>query len=457
MKCDCMSDSQIFSVLPDNFFNVLSSKNNKVYADCIFLMFNYLNQGNSFGARKELMVNLLTEYFDSCTSYETQENLNSKEKALSVLRRLKQCGWIFEEDGSQYEVLVNFTFYSIHIIKSLSELKENDELEYLGYIYMIYSALNSLDISTFSDILDQIYHNTNIVMNKLKSLNANIKKYIQDLLNKKSINDLKSIVEDLFVDYKKNIIDQSYQRLKTSDNVSKYRPYIISKLNEICLDDEIIEKVVKQLLMKNKFQEPTSAKKDIYNKIDYVINSFKNFDEIISEIDRKNSKYIQMSVSKILFIVHNTYDLQGKITKILLSVNKNSDLNSIFKLHPQKYLGKSSLYNMPNRDNKKIIQVLPTKQVPFELKQNQLLKFLENNLFSKKSLDLYIKSLFENESQIAAHTLPLEDYIDYTKIILLYLYGYSNDISYKIKPLNNSYSKKGFHFGDFLIVRRNYD
>lgn len=458
MKRDYMSNSQIFSILPDNFFSILSAKNNKIYADCIFLMFNYLNQGNSFGARKELVINLLTEYFESCTSFKSEENLNPKERALSVLRRLKQCGWIFEEDDSQYEVLINFTFYSIHIIKSLSELKKNDELEYLGYIYMIYSAIKALDINTFSDILDQIYHNTNIVMNKLKTLNANIKKYIQDLLNKKSINDLKSIVEDLFVDYKKNIIDQSYQRLKTSDNVSKYRPFIISRLNEICLDDEIINKVVEELLAKNKFHDNSSAKKYIYEKIDYVINSFKNFDAIIDEIDKKNSKYIQMSISKIMFIVHNTQDLQGKITKILHTVKDENKLNEIFRIHPQMYLNKSSLYNMPNRNSEKIIQELPVvKSLSFENKQNQLLKFLENNLYSKKNLDLYIKTLFEKENQIAAHKLPLENYVDYTKIILVYLYGYSSDVSYKIKRLSNLYQKNGFHFGDFLITRRNYE
>ncbi len=452
-----MNNPNIFEIIPHHFFSILSSPNQVIYSDCLFLMYHFLEKGNSFGDKKETIIELLSDYFLDSTSYiEDITCVTPRDKAIYTLRRLKECGWIFEEEDAHYEMLINFSYYAIPILKTLYELKKSDYLEYLGYIFLIYSALKNIELDSLCDILDQIYYNTNVIMNRLKSLNANIKTYIQNLLNKKAIQDLKSIVENLFIDYKKNIIDNHYQRLKTSDNVSKYRPYIISKLNEISLNDDIIKEASLALVNKNQFTDIMKAKEHIYDQIDYIISSFENLDQIMKEIDKKNTKYIHTSISKIQFIVSNTQDLQGKINKILshwIKNNVNKEM-AIFRLFPKKYLDSKSIYTMPSRESDITPQmIMKEKFLSYEEKQIHFMKILESNLYNKDKINHYVINFLKNKEKFNASSLPLTNYEDYTKLILIYMYS-DNDVQYKVHPLNEVYQNDGYIFYDFEIMRK---
>ncbi len=447
-----MNQQKIFNILPEQFFSVLSCSYQTVYSDCLFLMFIYLGKGFSFGGKKESIIELLTDYF-----YDKEDD-KPREKAVGVLRRFKQCGWVFEEDDQNYEVFINFTDYAIPILKTLYDLKQHDELEYLSYIYLIYLALKNMEIESLTDLLDQIYHNTTIIMNKLKSLNANIKRYIQGLLNKNTVHDLQSIVDNLFIDYKKNIIDNHYHRLKTSDNISKYRPFIISRLNEISINQEMINKACLDLIDKKRFSHQEDAKTYIFKQIDYIISSFENFELIMNEIDKKNAKYIQTSISKILFIVNNTQDLEGKIIKILRDMVNHKKIHpSLFRLFPQKYLEKNSLYTMPTRQTEVTLQTIECEvNLTSEEKQLRFEKYLESSVFSPKSINAYVMKFLKNREKITASSLPLDSLEDYTKLILIYLYS-TNHVDYEIKRLNKVFNQYGFLFYDFEIRGKNHD
>ena len=61
----------------------------------------------------------------------------------------------------------------------------------------------------------------------LKSLNANIKRYIDELTKHSTVAE---IMDALLNDYYTNVVDKAYHRLLTSDNVSKFRPEIIERM-----------------------------------------------------------------------------------------------------------------------------------------------------------------------------------------------------------------------------------
>ena len=76
-------------------------------------------------------------------------------------------------------------------------------------------------------MLLQILENTDLLITGLKNLNSNIKHYIDELTRHRTVAE---IMDALFNDYITNIVDKAYHRLLTSDNVSKFRPEIIERL-----------------------------------------------------------------------------------------------------------------------------------------------------------------------------------------------------------------------------------
>ena len=55
---------EIFKIIPDNFFSLLSSKNKSVYAGCIMEAFKIYEEGSILGIDKKIVVEVLTDYLD---------------------------------------------------------------------------------------------------------------------------------------------------------------------------------------------------------------------------------------------------------------------------------------------------------------------------------------------------------------------------------------------------------
>ena len=146
------------------------------------------------------------------------------------------------------------------LIRTLLDIAEGKQIEYQGYIYTIYSLVRS-NTDHPGIVLMQILENTDLLITGLKNLNSNIKHYIDDLTRHKTVAE---IMDALFNDYITNIVDKAYHRLLTSDNVSKFRPEIIERLEsrsrsrsylqkasaEIAEMQEIPEEAARELVFK---------------------------------------------------------------------------------------------------------------------------------------------------------------------------------------------------------------
>jgi hypothetical protein len=207
--------------------------------------------------------------------------LSFKDKANSLVRKLIDYGWFYKETTNNYKEIINFNDYAVVIIDALQKIMNKETLEYQGNIISIYHLLYSTENINNGVLLKQVFENTKEILGALKTLNANIKKYIDALTKQQTPED---IMEALFKDYMINIVDKSYHRLRTSDNISKYRPKVILKLEELSYDSNFIEGAAKFFM---------------------------------EEIDSKNSKYQRAAVTRTKFLLNNSRDLVGQVKRVL--------------------------------------------------------------------------------------------------------------------------------------------
>lgn len=169
-------------------------------------------------------------YFEQNQAAEFEEDdlngMDSRKKANEMLRLLEKYGWLEVETDKSYVQRVNFYDYAVKVMKTLLEISDGKKVEYQGYIYTIYSLVRT-NTDHPAIVLQQIWDNTDMLITGLKNLNSNIKHYIDELTKHKTVAEIMSA---LFNDYITNIVDKAYHRLLTSDNVSKFRPEIIERL-----------------------------------------------------------------------------------------------------------------------------------------------------------------------------------------------------------------------------------
>ncbi len=469
-----MIEISLFNIIPNDFFKPLVSKYKTNYIDCLRIIYNTYKTELSFGIYKEIILSKLEYYFENESNDEMvfdEDGVTAKDprsKANEILRRLKVCGWIEEEVSNDYKIKVNLYDYAVTMIESFNKIIKNEELEYQSLVSQINATLLNKEsyVKPYEYIIKRVSENTEELMVGLKKLNTNIKKYIDAITNEKSAN---QIVEEFFV-YHKEIGSKAYHRIKTSDNISYFRLSIINKLQEILNDNNIFDRAVLGYMEIEQVEDKEIAQEKLRSQIINIINAFNNYDEIISEIDYKHSKYMSSAIARARFLLTNTNNAEGKVSKILafLSDELNSDENlnlydeindsflEIFNIFHQGFIDSDSLYVIPISKKMNLPQELNTTfGISEEERELRKLALQEKNKnrFSRNNINVYVDDLLKDKKIILASSLPINSRRDLIRIIFINLYGKDRKSKYKTTSKKQEVEVNNYRFYDFEIER----
>lgn len=459
----------LFDVIPENFFSPLAAPGKIVYWECICRLFSITSKQLSFGVERDILVDELQYYFESTMAAEIPEeeledtgSMTSRDKANFMLRRLESYGWIYVDVDYSYVQRVNFRDYAIQIIKSLIAVSEERRAEYQGYIYTIYNLARAGGTNPGLGLL-QIVENMDALITGLKSLNANIKKYIDELTRHSTVAE---IMDALLNDYYTNVVDKAYHRLLTSDNVAKFRPEIIERLESNSRNKRFLNAAAKEI---SELKELTLEEADefVLELLHEVIDAFRGMDEILEEINKKNTRYQRAAINRARFLLSSSEDIKGQLKDILTFMNEyiqeqQIDYNAIYELEELDqlikifywdYLDQDSLY-VPVEGKKEFVPqeielIIPDEEVRDEKRRKMLLK-LERTLSSEKIFS-YVKEQLGDRTQMLASELPLSEGDTFIKMIYIRLYGQRKRIGYRLE-MKDTIEKDGFRFRDFEIL-----
>lgn len=457
----------LFNVVPENFFSVLASPGKIAYWDCILRIFDITSSQLSFGVERDVLVDDLEYYFSSSMSADLEEedagSLSPRDKANFMLRRLEGCGWISVDVDHSYVQRVNFRDYAIDIIKTLRGISEGKKTEYQGYIYTIYNLCRAKDLAGVG--LLEIVKNTDALITSLKSLSANIKNYIDDLTKHSSVAE---ILDALLNDYYTNVVDKAYHRLLTSDNVSKFRPVIVETLERYSRSPKFLERASAEVAQIRELSVE-EAKEQVLTMLHEVVNAFGQMDEILDEINQKNTKYQRAAINRAKFLLTSSDDTRGQLRNILSGLNEtiqeqNLNFNGIYDLEMTdqlirifswSYLDSSSLY-APIEGKKEFhpssLQVTEIDEKTRLRKREQMRKKMERILTPDKIGAYVISSLGDKKEMSASEMVSDEE--SFIKLIYVRLYGQRKHMPYRIALSDDEIEVHGFRFRDFQIIRR---
>ena len=458
----------MFHILPGNFFVPLSSPNRIVYWECICKLFSTMEHQLSFGVERDVLVDELEYYFDQTQAAEMEEDefqaLDSRGKANSMLRKLEFYGWIEVETDKSYVQRVNFKEYAVKIMKTLLEIAEGKQIEYQGYIYTIYSLVRS-NTDHPGIVLLQILENTDMLITGLKNLNSNIKHYIDELTKHRTVAE---IMDALFNDYITNIVDKAYHRLLTSDNVSKFRPEIIERLESKSRNKTYVAKAAQEIAGIREISVE-EGQELVYRYLHEIIEAFRNMDDILMEINQKNTQYQRAAINRARFLLSGDEDVRGQLKEILLGLNEavneeQMDLGGIYRiefldglirLYGSSVMDSNSLYS-PTEGRKEFVpQELVEEEPDLLLRQEKMRRITEKmqRILSPEKIGKYVDSQLGDKPELRAAQFPLENVEDFIKIIYIRLYGQRKNMNYTVESLKET-EAGGYRFKDFVIRRK---
>ena len=458
----------MFRVIPGNFFVPLSSPNRMVYWECISRLFSIMEHQLSFGVERDVLVDELEFYFNQenaaqLVEEEFQAN-DSRGRANGILRKLEYYGWIEVETDKSYVQRVNFKEYAVKVIKTLLDIADGKQIEYQGYIYTIYSLVRG-NMDRPGIVLMQIWENTDFLITGLKKLNSNIKHYIDELTRHSTVAE---IMDALFNDYITNIVDKAYHRLLTSDNVSKFRPEIIQQLEEKSREEEYLEKTAAEIasIREVSLEE---GRELTYRYLHEIIEAFRGMDEILQEINEKNTQYQRAAINRAKFLLAGNEDVRGQLKEILMGINEeineeNMDLGGIYRIdflenliriYQCSILEESSLYLAVEGRREFTPAAVDMEEPDGLLRQEKMRKMAEKiqRVVSVEKIQDYVEQHMAGRKEMLASDLPLGSEDDFIRLIYVRLYGQRKNMGYDIETLEER-EVNGFRFRDFRIRRK---
>ena len=465
----------VFSVLGNEYFKVLTSKYQNIFIDCLEIIYNSYRTELSYGIDREILLLQLTDYFDNSNSVdiqfdeETEIIKDPRAKAAEFLRKLKAYGWIEFEYGNDNRQKIIMPNHSVTIMQALISITETKEMEYQSEISAIYSLLvnEKLIDRPYPQIIKPTYDRTLALFTELKKLNTGIRKYIDELTDGKTPEE----IMEHFFSYNENIGSKAYHRMKTNDNVSRFRNTIESRLRDILNDKEIMERAVLGYQNIENENDRDVAKDKVIEMIVNVIGYFDSYDELEKEIVKKHTKYLKSAVSRAKLAFMNSNNIEGKISTILRMLAKSFNAEEdnsiyddvpecycrIFNMFPQGYLSEESLKPIPVV--KKICDIddiFDPQFITEELleKRKQEIKNRQAHRFSRKNINIYVNELLKDKSEIRASEINASTRRDLIRLIFISMYGKDKKSGFITESNDMIISENGFTFNDFTIKRR---
>lgn len=427
----------------------------------------------SFGIEKEYILHRLIEYFDNQTDTlvfeDEQVAAGPRDKANEILRRLKDCGWVEYETAADYTVHIILLEPSIAIAETMANIQNRNEMEYEASIASIYSILKNDDLYSkpYRYILKEVYLRTKDLINELKKLNTSIKKYIDRITMDKEADE----IIKMFFEYQSNIGSKAFMRIHTSENASRFRGFILERLQQIKQNPTLMSLAIQEYKDMEECSNDIEAENAILNIISNISNALEyTYDEIEHEITVKNDKYVQTAVARARFKLTNSNDITGKLSFILKTmsecINQNDEsLNEyiseetekLFEILPQCIIDDDSLAPVTISRKSAPPVNLPDEIVLSEEKRemiNKRFKEKQADKYSKKDIIDYVSRLLDGKNSVMASEIPIRCPRDFVRLIYIDFYGRTQKGNYKISDTAMEVVVGNYRFNDFVIERK---
>ena len=126
----------IFDVVGENFFKPLTSQFKTIYLDCLTIIYDSYRSELSYGIDREILVSKLSDYFErsniSDIEFEDESEIlkDSRSKATTFLRKLKDFGWVEYEISNNQMAKIIMPDYAVTVVKTFLDISNPKEMEY---------------------------------------------------------------------------------------------------------------------------------------------------------------------------------------------------------------------------------------------------------------------------------------------------------------------------------------
>ena len=188
---------------------------------------------------------------------------------------------------------------------------------------------------------------------------------------------------------------------------------------------------------------------------------FQSIEERIDMLDNKNAKYVSSAKGRLMFLLDNKDDLEGRIDDLLKQIatlDKIEDEDftiSEFDLYEKGRIDDSSLYTYQKLQKSEVFSGnLEVSKVSEEDKIKITNQIKRLNLFTIRSVDDFIMSQLKDKVEITLDDVDIHNLDELMMLFLARIYSKSKLVHYEIKPLRKEFIFQNNVMENYKIRRK---
>ena len=458
----------ILNYINFKMFNVLTAKDKELNLDILIKLYDYFC--GEFGVDTALRSDLIT-YLEHNIKFEMYKEIDDEEEndisnkskreiITTKLNIFKKRGWVEEEYNNDLDIIYMLNSDAITILEALYSLMHVDRSnEFSGYVISTYNNLKNIDYDKNStQAIEQAFESSKKFSNNLNSMNSNIRRYTNEILQKENYN-ADDIATNLFKEYQNKVGVKLFNNLKINENPRMYARNII-ELVDMFLEDSNFRRIM------SNYQEVKKIKKLVNedfqymkSRLNFIKATFSNVDSRMRNIDSKNNTYLRVCEDKIKFIINESKDIEQGINDLLKTMGfcrDFSDFEDFFEIDNIENIDQYSIFKArvnSKRTNK--VELESKDNIEIDDFKNLVNKIKNDNQYSFEGINNFAKSILKTKEIIKISDLDIKDENLYIKVFLLTAYQNNERASYKIKYLNDETIVNDYVMNNFEIMRSN--
>jgi hypothetical protein len=301
------------------------------------------------------------------------------------LRRLIHTGWLSEETLGDYSRVINITPHGRPFFEALARVEEGLKTEYESHVVAIYSLLcgDAVEENGHYAVLNA-HGSTQTLIDSLKVLSQSIKGHYDRLTADTASSDISGILHLHYDLYAADILDGAYKRLKTSDNLSRYRPKIIKRVGDLLENEAWLNESARKLSRNNSLPQEDNRRR-LRSMLEDIRDTLRAVDPLLEDIDRRNMLYSRSSVERVKALLEPDSTIAGKLGVLIKEIYRGNfeelEHQLAHRLHRIRTFARESLYHRYRRESTGFSrEISPVDREAMEREEAELLIRLKRQL-----------------------------------------------------------------------------
>jgi hypothetical protein len=378
--------------------------------------------------RREELLALAEEAGDAAEAAIDEPTL-LRATARRLVARLEAAGWFHFEYRSAIGEVLNFYPYAARILEVLVRVARDEQPVFQGYAHSIASLLRTDVFAARPGVsLSEARRHTLDMVRELKILDRNIYASTQRLLD--AVSTASGVLEE-GLDHYRHAVLANYHRLKTVDNLYKWRGEILHRLDAIEADGRALE-AAGRWYAEQRGVDAEAAREAVAADLRLLRMQFETLPQLIDDIDARNARFSGVALRKLMYLLRQDRRTEGQLQWIVDALARDRAPDLVLDVYRCELLADGFLYTPARRRPRPEPQPLARRAVETRDLRRELAPRLRRP-FSRSRVEAFVEGLLGGRATAPLGEAAPDSDTDYVRLIYTVAYGLDGRSPYRFE------------------------